>query len=243
MRIGVYIDGYNLYYGGREQCGRSAPGWRWLDVRRLADALVGAQAGWAGATIERIVYCTARIAATTNPSGAQDQDVYLKALVKARSVDRIEYGNYVSRVKTSALATRGPNGKPVVSTSAWPLMIQDPTGNAVQDARFLVSYLHNEEKGSDVNVASHLLLDILRGSVDAAVVVSNDSDLGFPVQTARTLVPIGLVNPRDARHAGALAGHASDGVGDHWFLKLGAGDYTGNQLPDPAGGYTKPVGW
>jgi hypothetical protein len=34
-----------------------------------------------------------------------------------------------------------------------------------------------EEKGSDVNVAAHLLVDVLAGGFDAAVVISNDSDL------------------------------------------------------------------
>lgn len=36
MRIGVYIDGFNLYYGARGLCGRSTPGWRWLNLRSLA---------------------------------------------------------------------------------------------------------------------------------------------------------------------------------------------------------------
>jgi hypothetical protein len=34
-------------------------------------------------------------------------------------------------------------------------------------ATFMVSYAYREEKGSDVNVASHLLLDTLQGAVDA----------------------------------------------------------------------------
>ena len=42
MKVGVYIDGLNLYYGGRATVGRSAPGWRWLDLpteRTAAHAL------------------------------------------------------------------------------------------------------------------------------------------------------------------------------------------------------------
>jgi hypothetical protein len=46
----------------------------------------------------------------------------------------------------------------------------------------MVSYANREEKGSDVNVAAHLLLDVLGGAIDGALVVSNDSDLRFPVQ-------------------------------------------------------------
>jgi len=35
MRVGVYIDGYNLYYGARGLSGAGTSGWRWLDVRGL----------------------------------------------------------------------------------------------------------------------------------------------------------------------------------------------------------------
>ena len=42
-----------------------------------------------------------------------------------------------------------------------------------------------EEKGSDVNLASHLLLDAVRGAFDVAVVISNDADLRDPVRMAR----------------------------------------------------------
>jgi hypothetical protein len=41
VRIGVYVDGFNLYYGGRGLCGRGTPGWRWLDLRALATSLAG----------------------------------------------------------------------------------------------------------------------------------------------------------------------------------------------------------
>jgi len=42
------------------------------------------------------------------------------------------------------------------------------------------------------------------------VVVSNDSDLAFPVALARELVPIGVVNPSKNHTAGALRGDAND---------------------------------
>ena len=47
MKVGVYVDGYNLYYGGRGICGRGVPGWRWLDLRSLArhEPLVPCDAG------------------------------------------------------------------------------------------------------------------------------------------------------------------------------------------------------
>src|SRR5262245_5048053 len=104
MRIGVYVDGFNLYYGARGLCGRSTPGCRWLDLRGLATALVARRASWVDAQIDRVVYCTARIDGASNPSGQADQDIYLKALLAAGSADHIEYGTYVARVKMAPLA-------------------------------------------------------------------------------------------------------------------------------------------
>lgn len=73
-----------------------------------------------------------------------------------------------------------------------------------------------EEKGSDVNVAAHLLADVLQSKVDAAIVVSNDSDLALPIRIAREHVPVGVLNPGTNPLAGALKGSATDGVGRHW---------------------------
>ncbi|WP_202864786.1 PIN domain-containing protein [Rothia uropygioeca] len=88
------------------------------------------------------------------------------------------------------------------------------------DARFMASVARREGKGSDVNVASHLLIDILTGTIDAAVVISNDSDLAYPVTFARDRVPIGLVNPTKGYRAGKIAGEHTDGVGDHWWYQM-----------------------
>jgi hypothetical protein len=243
LRIGVYIDGYNLYYGGRALCGRSVAGWRWLDLRALAKGIAARHFVWSKATVDRVVYCTARISAASNPSGFRDQDIYLKALVAANSVDLIEYGIYVERVKRSPLAVADAKGRPVLTRSTWPVMVQDKNASPVYDARFLVSHSDREEKGSDVNVASHLLVDVLQGSIDAAIVISNDSDLRFPVQEARKRVPVCTVNPGNAQTAGDLRGRPTDGCGGHWWLRLHRDDYTNHQLPDPSGPYKKPQDW
>jgi hypothetical protein len=68
MRVGVYVDGFNLYYGARGLCGRGTPGWRWLDLRAMADGLVARRANWVGARVDRVVYCTARVDGASNPS-------------------------------------------------------------------------------------------------------------------------------------------------------------------------------
>lgn len=244
LQIGVYVDGYNLYYGGRKLMGgRGKLGWKWLDLRQLAETVVAAHSGWSRAQIARVVYCTAPIDGASNPSGARDQNVYLRALRAAGSIDEIERGRYINKVISRPLAVKGPTGNPVITTAGWPVMVQDANDQPVSDARFMVSVAHREEKGTDVNVASHLLLDLLRGRVTGAVVVSNDSDLAFPVARARELVPVGVVNPSPNPTAGALRGHPHDGVGRHWWYKLAASDLTGSQLPAQVAAPTKPKDW
>jgi hypothetical protein len=244
VRVGIYVDGYNLYYGGRGIMGGSGvAGWRWLDVRRLAEDLIARHSGWSGGRVERVIFCTARISGASHPAGSRDQNVYLRALAAANSVDVIELGRYVNRVATAPLAVKGPKGKPVVTTAAWPIMVQDSAEQPVPDARFMVSVARREEKGSDVNVASHLLLDLLHKRVDAAVVISNDSDLAFPVAQARQLVPVGVVNPTRNYVAGALSANAGEGVGGHWWWQLAATDLTNAQLAPVIGKLTKPPGW
>jgi hypothetical protein len=169
--------------------------------------------------------------------------VYLKALLSSGSVDHIEYGKYVARLKRAPLAVKDRNNRPVVATSAWPIMVRDSSSNPVPDAQFLVSVLNTEEKGSDVNVASHLLIDALTNAVDAAIVISNDSDLRFPIQKARELVPVGLINPQKGYRAGDLKGQPSDGVGNHWWYQLDLADFTSSQLPLKVGRYSCPTGW
>ncbi|SHM36983.1 NYN domain-containing protein [Cryptosporangium aurantiacum] len=244
MRVGVYIDGYNLYYGGRGLMGgRGKPGWRWLDLRQLSAALVQHRSGWPSARIERVVYCTAREAGDSNAERQRNQDVYLRALTAAHAVDMIEYGTYVNRVAYCPLATRGSRGQPVLTTPDWPVKLRDSNGVEVADARFLVSVAKREEKGSDVNVASHLLLDQFEQRVDAAVVISNDSDLAFPITSSRERLPVGVVNPTRSYTAGALSGSPVAGVGGHWWYRLRPADLTAAQLPDRIGPITKPTGW
>lgn len=243
MKVGVYVDGFNLYFGAREHCGRGTAGWRWLDIRSLiADALPPT---WhaEGAVVERVVYCTARVSGIDDPSTPRDQNVYLRALLASGSVDHVEYGNFVRRVRPMLLAVRDEKGRPAVVRPGWPVMVHDGLGEEANDARFLVSVLNREEKGSDVNVATHLMADVLRGHVDAAVVVSNDSDLELPLRWAREQVPVGLINPGPKQLAGKLRGSPGEGVGGHWWERLSEGAYKAHQLPDSVGRLGRPRGW
>lgn len=49
----------------------------------------------------------------------------------------------------------------------------------------LVKVVKNEEKGSDVNLATWLLIDAFDKAFDAAVVITNDSDVTEPIRQVR----------------------------------------------------------
>ena len=221
MRVGVYIDGFNLYYGAKALCGKSTPGWRWLDVRSLSAAFLDG----AG-----------------NDQGQVEQEIYLRALTMGGVVDVLELGQYVNRVSTSPLAVRNKRGKPILVTPAWPVMVKDGK-EEVSYANFFVSVARREEKGSDVSVASHLLIDTFEGTIDAGVVISNDSDLAFPIMEARKRIPIGIVNPTKGYPAGKLACEPTFGVGGHWWHQMTESEVRSAQLPDPLGKVRKPPPW
>ena len=216
MRVGAYIDGLNLYYGGRSLCGRGVSGWRWLDVASMVDLLISRNRGWVeqGAKASRIVYCTALIRGAESYDARRRQEAYLGALDSTGRIE-IEHGTFVTR-KLSGYGTVG-------------------------GAR--VTIMVPEEKGSDVNVASHLLIDLHTGEIDAAVLITNDSDLRLPARHARLHMPLGTVNPRGTPTAGALRGRPSDGVGGHWWYSLTADDLRSCQLPEEVGGHRRPDGW
>ena len=54
-----------------------------------------------------------------------------------------------------------------------------------------------EEKGTDVNLATHLLLDAFDGDCEGALVISNDSDLTEPIRVVRERFgrPVGVAFP------------------------------------------------
>jgi uncharacterized LabA/DUF88 family protein len=240
MRVGVYIDGYNLYYGGRSICGSYTTAWKWLDLRALAQRLIEKSPYWIKreATVERVVYCTSKVHGGHDPDAQRRQVEYHKALESSGSVDLIELGKFVVRIKHAPLAT-----KCGLTTPQWPIKLQDEHGAKLPNARFMASIQRIEEKGSDVNVATHLLADVLCGKVDAAIVVTNDGDLRLPAQLVREHVPLAVVNPQSGALVRELRGKADDGVGGHWWYRLDKDDFTTCQLADAVAGNVRPSEW
>lgn len=109
-----------------------------------------------------------------------------------------------------------------------------------------------EEKGSDVNLGAHLLMDGFLGSYEAAIVITGDSDLVTPIRMVREQLkkPVGVLNPqrlsgpncRPVRHSAGLQHAASfyqNGVS--WNQLLNA--QFPATLTDSHGTFTKPAGW
>ena len=246
MRVGVYVDGFNLFYGGRELCPETSM-WMWLDLRGLVAEVVAEKSPWCCVEISPIVYCTAEISDRADSLSRQQR--HHLALRFAESVDHIELGEFRSTVKRSVVAVPLSNSRKGKFTPKLLHFDQDPiadsnwTFHVPREGRLLVSHAKREEKGTDVNIAAHLLIDVLTKRIDAAMVVTNDSDLAFPITSARSMCPVGVVNPRGNHTAGALRGDSLDGVGGHWWYRLTASDFLDHPLPDVVGSYTRPAEW
>lgn len=105
-----------------------------------------------------------------------------------------------------------------------------------------VQVIKTEEKGSDVNLATHLLYDACRGDFECAAVVSKDSDLLEPIRIVREELglTVGLLNPGKKKSL-ALIPHAD-------FIKeIRRGVLTASQFPneleDANGKFKKPASW
>ena len=168
MPTNIYVDGFNLYYGSV----RKFPRLKWLDVAELCRRLLPSL------HINRIRYFTSRVSASpNNPQGPVRQDLYLRALRTLPDL-HIHYGRFASRE---------------VNMPRVPL-----TNLPGQNRPETVRVLRTEEKRSDVNLASYLLLDCFDDDFDNAVVLSNDSDLTLPIEivSSRFRKSVGMINPQ-----------------------------------------------
>ncbi len=141
--------------------------YKWLDLRSLSEKLVPKH------PVKRIRYFTARVQSRPDdPQIAQRQQIYLRALETLPGLT-VHYGRFLSNV------TRLPLANP-------------PAGNPRT-----VEVLRTEEKGSDVNLATQLLLDAFDRDFELSLIISNDSDLTGPISVVRQRfgLPVGVVNP------------------------------------------------
>ena len=218
MATNVYIDGFNLYYGALKR----TP-YKWLDLAQLSQRLFPTH------LINRIRYFTARVTALPhNPQVTTRQDLYLRALRTIPDLT-IHQGFFLSHA---------------VLAPQEPLAYRPPNLPHVRPPQ-LVQILKTEEKGSDVNLATHLLLDAFRDDFDEAVVISNDSDLAEPIRVVVNELGkrVTVVNPHFRRQPTRLLLQVASST----LRQINRSTLQASQFPSPlndaTGSFTKPVGW
>lgn len=186
--------------------------YKWLDLLALSRAMLRRDN-----VVESIKYFTAKVVPRpSDPSAPTRQNLYLRALrtIKADVV----LGRFLSHPVRMMLSHPQPGASPFVEV------------------------IKTEEKGSDVNIASHLLLDASRNRMDCAVLITGDSDLTTPVQMARHEFrkTVGVLNPqkqdcKTLRAAASFYAHIRAGV-------LAASQFP-DELTDSAGTFRRPKEW
>lgn len=219
-RVNICIDGFNLYHGCFDDH-KNRLHWRqyrWLNLAALCQHLC--QNG----SVHRIRYFTALVDPyPSNPDNRARQLTYLRALGTVAHLTT-HLGRFATNEKARPLAIANAP-KP---TAVIPLQ--------------LVHIIEREEKGSDVNLASHLLLDACRRDYDLAIVVSNDSDLAEPIRLIRSELglQVRIVNPRkylayDLRGIANFYGNIK-----LWMLQRSQFPPT---MTDANGPFSKPARW
>ena len=197
--MGMALIRTNVYVDGLNLYYRALRGtaYRWLDIGKLVRLLLPQR------DLNRIRYFTALVTnRPDDPTQAQRQQAYLRALQTVPDLT-VHYGHLLAKRKRRPLARQPETGPRTVEI------------------------LDTEEKGSDVNLASYLLLDGFDDEYEMAVVVSNDSDLELPIRMARTRLgkQVGVFDP-SRRRSFELHAAAS------WYRPLRQGPLSASLFPD-----------
>jgi hypothetical protein len=223
VRAIVYFDGFNFYYGcfrsGRSQAWRAC---RWLDLEAFCAGM------FPNFEIQKIRYFTARIAPSPLDPGAELRQAECFRALATLSKVTIHEGTFSVMRKERYLADPA---------------LRIPT---LQKPHEKVSVLVNEEKGSDVSLATYLVADAFRDNFDVAIVISNDSDLYEPLRIVadekELNKPVLLVNPHPRNVAYRL--QQIPGV-QYWKMTLNKlqNAQLPDRLTDASGEILKPESW
>ena len=253
MRTRVYVDGFNLYYGAL----KGTP-FKWLNPVALASRLLPTDC-----TVDSLNYFTARVSGKSNPQAPARQQIYLRALNTLPEL-KVHFGSFLAKKTWRPLINLPVADKRIYA----PNPITIPAGNHVVGGQILpvgnypnydskkkkqrksykllsdavIAEIHTmEEKGSDVNLAAHLLNDAWKGLFEVAAVISNDTDLVTPIRmvTLERQKPVYVICPGRWQIAPKLANVASHVRHVRRTMLKAA------QFPDPIPGtmISKPADW
>jgi uncharacterized LabA/DUF88 family protein len=186
--------------------------YKWLDVNKLCHLLLPKN------DIIEIKYFTAKVKARlSDPTQHVRQQTYLRALGTLPNVS-VVYGHFLSHPVNMLLAN------PPAAGSKY------------------VSVIKTEEKGSDVNLATELLVDGFKNKYDVAVLITNDSDLLSPIKVVKSELNklVGILNPQK-NPSNVLKQEAN------FFKPIRQGVLVSSQFPqtltDEKGTFHKPNSW
>jgi len=117
-----------------------------------------------------------------------------------------------------------------------------PVRRPKADGSGSVEVIDMKEKGSDVNLATELLVDGFTNAYDVAVVVSNDSDLVAPIRAVRTKLgkAVGIINPHQRQSVELRTSASFIKEVRTWAL---AHSILPPDLHDANGEIHRPAGW
>jgi NYN domain len=193
-------------------------GFKWLDLVALAKLLLPNN------QIDLVRYFTARVGALPHdPQAPTRQQAYLRALATLWPRLEVHEGHFLSHAVRMPLAKPRPKGTRTVVV------------------------IKTEEKGSDVNLATMLLVDGFQNRYDAAAVISNDSDLTLPIRMVRQILhkPVLVFNPHAINPTGKPSKMLRQVASQYRPIRtgvLGASQFAPN-LVDANGGFNKPATW
>ena len=194
-------------------CLKRSP-YKWLNIHDLAVRQLSRN------QIDKVRYFTARVSPRPHdPNQSQRQETYFRALATVPEIE-LHFGHFLTHEVS------------MPDAAAW---------NAGQFRP--VRVIKTEEKGSDVNLATHLMMDAFDNLFDVAVVVSNDSDLAEPMRLIKQRFgkTVGILRHRSTRVSGKLKPLA-DFVRSFHSGALATSQFS-TQLTDPNGTFSKPPTW
>jgi len=222
VKVWSYVDGFNLYNGAAKPAGC-----KWLDLLKLSRSLVPND------DVERVKYFTAQVDARVNdPDQPVRQRTYWRALRTLGCVDIIE-GRFLTK-RTQAPEAASIDHMAALARAGVSVVGTHPT---------MVDIYRSEEKGTDVNLATHLVHDAHLGRFDAALVVSNDSDLCEAIRIVKSEIGkvVIVYTPHRKRPSSQLRAVAT------LFRELRpshlSASLLADTLADSRGPFTKPTGW
>lgn len=187
MKTNIYVDGFNLYY----RMLKGAPKYKWVNPLRLAAKVLDP-----ANKINKVWYFTAHVSARVDHDAPARQQTYLAALETVPEIQP-KFGNFLVKKTWAGLV---PPDLDPSKVRAKPPFLPWPE---------VVRIYRTEEKGSDVNLATQLLIDSFKDHYEVAAVITNDTDLVEPIrfvtQEMKKVVGILTPVPNPAKSLAAVA--------------------------------------